>query len=993
MTGNSGWRMRCIPLGKLVVCLSAALILCLPASAIELDRLNSQFTLRSWDSQTGLPSDSVWDVHVADDGYLWVATEGGLVRFDGFQFEVFNSLTHDAFAVDDVRRIAAAPDGSLWVSTYGGGVVHVAGNTLRRYDVQDGIDNPVTYSVAVAADGSVWAATETSACLLKAGSERFECFNEASGLGSRRVFDMAQASDGKMWFISLASGVSSFDGDSFTNFATDFGLETPPFFLVDADPVFDVIFATYLGDYFALKDNAFDRVEFEGTPKGMIPIAFHRDQDGNAWVGSTTHGLSRVLPAYRGFVDLLGELQVFSIADDADGSLWIGTTEGLYYLSAPPFIPWGKPEGLADDTFVVAEAPGGDIWAGTEGDGLYRLGTDGVIDNYTEDDGLPAASVSALMIEPNGLVWAGTFSSGIAWLRDGKVVGILSEEDGLASNQVSAIHQDSKGAVWIGTSSGLQRFSNGKISHWLGSESGLEAGLVRHISETDDGRLLLSTSSGLAIVDTDRVEVVETLTRADGLGSNIIATSYIDERGVTWLGGRSGGLTRMENGEVFSFLPSHRLGIDSIMGIAEDAYGFLWLAGRNGIARIPREQLDAVAAGTAEYVEARPINLSDGLRSPRVPGGFQTPVIRARDGRVWMATGEGLVVIDPAEMEPRGTGVNVIFDQVIADGEALPIRSGATLPAGTRTVQVNYSVPRLNDGAALRFRYRLRGIDERWQEAGERRAAFFTSLTPQDYVLEVQATLEGRPFADSAEGAGAFEFAVAPLWHQTMAVQIAKWLLVLGVFGWLFQYLSLHYRRRAQRLESLVIERTGELTAALNEVQRLSRIDTLTQVANRRHFEERLEEAWASAEENGDPVSVMIVDIDHFKAFNDAVGHQAGDHALKTVAQALASAVREQDFVARYGGEEFIILLAGTDTDVAREIGLRVQQRIRDLNLRHPGLGNGDVLTVSAGFATAKPGDTSSAEALIGRADEALYQAKAEGRDRLVTASPRVREG
>ncbi|MFK8031486.1 MAG: GGDEF domain-containing protein [Gammaproteobacteria bacterium] len=228
------------------------------------------------------------------------------------------------------------------------------------------------------------------------------------------------------------------------------------------------------------------------------------------------------------------------------------------------------------------------------------------------------------------------------------------------------------------------------------------------------------------------------------------------------------------------------------------------------------------------------------------------------------------------------------------------------------------------------------------------------------------------------------ELYVEPLWYQTYGMRTFFIALALLIAWVIYLIACRRYRLRQRRLEELVGDRTLALREALGEVEKISRTDALTQVSNRRHFEQRLREVWAQAVELRQPVGVMMIDIDYFKQYNDVAGHQAGDECLVTVAQMLAKNVRGNDFVARYGGEEFIVLLVSSDVEATRIVGQRIQSSIRELGLKHPGRPQGSVVTVSAGFATASPGHIESPEELIKRADEALYKAKENGRDCIV---------
>ncbi len=654
-------------------------------------------------------------------------------------------------------------------------------------------------------------------------------------------------------------------------------------------------------------------------------------------------------------------------------------------------MPWGEPEGVTSGTYVVTPANDDGVWVGAEGVGLFRVTNRGEISHITAEDGLPSESVSSLLLDQDGMLWIGTFGGGVALLRGDKITDVINQDSGLLDNQITSFLHDKNGAMWVGTAGGLNRLVDGKVTHRFTTDEGLLANLVRNIAEDRERNLLISSDSGLIRMSLDTFEFTETLDRASGLATDVVAATYVDRRGVIWIGQRSGGLARLEGDNLFVYKSEHELGIDSIMTIVEDYEGYLWLAGRRGIVRIAKTDLERVAAGTAGRVTSRTFSENDGLRSVRVPGGFKTASTRTRDGRIWFATAKGLVVVDPRMLPSINEPLDIRIESVEADGVQILNDGSYKIPAGAHNIQIDYTVPRLHDAESLQFRYRLSGGEERWLEVGQRRTAFFTSLPPRISTFEVAVTRTGQRWSDTGQNAISIELYVEPLWYQTYKVQFLA-AVILVLLGWVSYLLAVRRLRiRQKRLQQLVEDRTEALRDALGEVEKMSRTDALTQVSNRRHFEERLKVDWAEAIENRRPIGVMMIDIDYFKRFNDVAGHVEGDRCLSQVAQVLAGSVRGKDFVARYGGEEFVVLLLGSDVAAMRQIGARLQASVRELNIPHPGRPAGSVVTVSAGFASAEPGHIDSPEELIRLADDALYEAKERGRDCIVVESEWVR--
>ena len=820
--GPKSQRCRFASLPGVLVAVGVLLVTGQPvAFGLGSDRLPSQFAHRSWTAADGIPSTVVWDVHVAADDYLWLATEGGIARFDGVGFDVFRAATHPAFIVDDVRRLAEGPPGTIWAATYGGGLIRVHDQRVTRFDHAHGLNNDLVYSVYVARSGTVWAGTASGACRLR--QTRFECWTTADGLAGERIVGITETDDGTMWFSSMAGGVTVFDGDRFTAYGPDQGLTNPQVYFVVPEPNAGVFFGTYRGQYHRGHAGGVTSVPRpKGIPSNLIPVSGLLDREGQLWIGTVGRGLWRFSPRpvhvkTPGFEDA----DVFGLAEDGDGGLWAATTRGLHHFSAGPFVPWGKQEGLANSTFVVApDKTPGVVWVGTEGFGLYRVAPDGMIDHFTKKNGLPYDSVSALMVEPDGTLWAGTFGGGIAIIRQNKVVRTIDTKAGLARNQVGSVYRDRKGAVWIGTAGGLNQVVDFRVRRTLTKKDGLPTDYIRYINEDAQGRLLLSSDSGLTRLSADRSTVVDTLTATTGLASTLVAMTHVDRRGVVWIGSRNGFLSRLQGDTLFQFEDRHGLSISSVMAVVEDDHRHLWLAGRQGIVRVAMAELDAVAEGRASRVSTRPYTELDGLREARVPGGFQSPAVRLSDGRIWFATTGGAAVLDPAHLPPTDPPLSVRIEGIRLDGGPLVSSNSAVIPVGTESVQIDYAAPQLNYGETLRFRYRLGGGAARWLPAGARRTAFFTSLPPRRNVLEVGVARAGQPFDADSSPTKVFEFYVEPRWYQTYTVRALAIIGLIALAATVYFVARAQHRRRERHLERLIDDRTVELRQAMKVVER-----------------------------------------------------------------------------------------------------------------------------------------------------------------------------
>jgi diguanylate cyclase (GGDEF)-like protein len=372
------------------------------------------------------------------------------------------------------------------------------------------------------------------------------------------------------------------------------------------------------------------------------------------------------------------------------------------------------------------------------------------------------------------------------------------------------------------------------------------------------------------------------------------------------------------------------------------------------------------------------------MRSAECSGFTQPAGWKTRDGRLWFPTIEGAVVIDPDRIRTNTLPPPVVVEQTFVDRRLLPRGQEATFGPGRGDLEFHYAGLSFVDPDRVRFRYMLEGFDRDWVEAGPRRVAFYTNIPPGRYAFRVRAANNDGVWSDKD---AVVRFSLRPHFRQT------PWFYGLCALGLLLvgfgaaRVRAVRARARERELEKTVAERTLQLEEANSKLQRLSEVDPLTGIANRRRFEETLAREWRRATRGQMPVSLVMIDIDNFKDFNDAYGHQVGDQCLRRVAGEIREALtRPGDLVARYGGEEFAAVLPSTPARGALAVAEVLRSRVEGLATKHPRVPLG-VVTISLGVATAAPGPESSAEGLVASADEALYRAKRAGKNRVEAAA------
>lgn len=948
-----------------------------PAYALDPDRALSQYVHDTWSRKEGLPSAVIWEVAQSSDGYLWLATQNGLARFDGVHFDVFNSTNSAEFTTDDVRAILETAAGELWIGTYGGGVKRRTAGGFETLTAADGLAHNVVYDIFQSSDDAMWFATAAGASRYANGE--FTTYAAGDGMAHDRVFRIMEADDGTMWFATLVGGLSRYRNGEFTTFDVDAGLSSNQVHELYRDPSGTVWVGTYGGSLYRIVEGEPEAVEMPEGMGGNGVQSILEDRDGTLWIGTYNNGLVR----YRddtfeaAGTDLLTDPYVFSMTEDQEGSLWIGTRDRLNRLRDGKFLVYGEPEGLTDATFVVAEAArGGSIWVGTEGHGVERIG-DGAPIRLTTDNGLTSNNISALTPDGKGGLWIGTFGGGVNHWNHGSVTR-LGPEDGLASAHIFALARAADGSLWVAADGGVSHVVDGRIEKTYTTDDGLADPLIRQIHVNGERIWLGTNGGGISLLENG---TVTNLTTADGLPSNIVYAFHRDERGILWIGTRDGGLSRYTDGEFANIGIGQGLPQSSVYAILPDDSGNLWLTGAGGVVRVKREQLDGVAEGRIDRVQARLFGSADGLRSSQFAGGFQPAGIQSTGGDLWLPTSRGVAVFDPGELDFNSRPPPVYIEEVIVDGVAAPARDTLTLPAGSGNLEIHYTGLSLVAPDRVDFRYRLEGYDPEWQRVNDRRVAYYTGLPSGDYTFHVTASNNDGLW--NPDGARLAISQSAFLYETPLFIGLCC--LVALFLAWLaYRFMVRHWRTRQAQLERLVRERTAQLEMALDKVERISRIDGLTGVANRRYFDEMLERVWQRAVRDRRHVGLILVDLDHFKELNDSQGHQAGDDCLRRIAELLGRNIRpDSDLLARYGGEEFVILAPDADEAAVRDIAVRLRTAVEAAGIvRDPAAGQ--TMTISAGYASTIPDSGRDVHNLLRQADAALYAAKHGGRNQTM---------
>lgn len=775
------------------------------ALALEPEKAITQYSRAIWRTEEGLPQNTVRAMAQTSDGYLWFGTQAGLVRFDGVLFKVYNRRNSPVFENHHVYALAVDRSDTLWVGTNGGGLIRLQDEELRRYGVDDGLPTGRVTALEIGLDGDLWIGTYGGG-LVHFDGEKMDIFNTSDGLAHDVIFALDSDGAGGVWIGTYGGGVSHFrDGQFDLHLNTSNGLRDNGVFAIHQAADGDLWIGTNQGLH-RYHDGVVEVFTVaEGLSHDRI-LSIVVDRDGILWVGTYGGGLNRRVDGEFTYLNRIENGftsdNVWSLFEDLEGAIWAGTLGGgLVQLKDGPFTTYSVAEGLASELpSSFYEDRQGALWIGSRNRGLSRF-QNGKFETFTTAQGLASNNIWTVVGDHRGDVWVGTTGSGLGRLQDGRWTNFTTR-DGLAGNAVFALAVDQHHDLWIGTNKGLNRYREGRFELFT-SADGLANNQVRTFEEDRDGNLWIGTSGGVSRFDG---ETFTTFTTAQGLSSNNVWTVQEDRAGVIWMGTYGGGLNRFKDGQITTVTTREGLFDDDLTAILEDDQGFLWIGTSRGIFRVVLDDLNAFLDGRAPDFSFVTYSRGDGLKSADCYGG-DPPGWRGRDGRLWFATLDGIAVVDPSLVGIRSAPA-VLIEKVEVDGRRL-LPDPDPLPPTGLSYDFHFAAPTLAVPDKVHLRYRLKGLDETWREAGSKeRSVVFNSLRPGNYTFEVMASDEvGRWTGEPVE----YSFVINPAFHQTPAF-FGLCALAVGLVGYGFHRVRVqHLKRREKELAVRVAEALADL--------------------------------------------------------------------------------------------------------------------------------------------------------------------------------------
>jgi len=708
--------------------------------AFASSRASAQYNFDHWTADTGLPQNIIRAIHQTPDGYLWLATLDGLVRFDGVRFAVFNRMNSPG--INSNRFIALYEDreGALWLGTESSGVTRYHRGRFTTYTTQHGLTSNVVLGISGDKEGNTLVLSGDQ--VMRWSDGRFLAVGTitlSNDLGTGQTV-IERDNKGGFWGVN-DRGLSHFTNGRLSVLAQRDGLPSLNIHSVAEDG--------HGALWVATRDAGLVRIGAgrvaparKGAPgkrawfiAGPEIKGISEDRQGAFWLTDLDSGLSHLLT--RQLPPALAPFDYCRLYEDREGNIWIGTEGGgLYRARKQSITVYSKQEGLAGpNTYPIYEDREGAIWIGAQG--LNRF-AGGVFANFTAREGLASPSVSAIGEDRDGRLWIGT-AGGLQVFSGGRLRIARELSDVLAAPQlVQAICQDREGALWFGADTGLVRYQNGVAAKFT-TRDGMASDDVKVIIEGASGRLWIGSYGGLTSFKDGKFTAY---TERDGLPSNSVRALYEDRDGVLWVGTYDGGLGRFKDGRFTRYTTRDGLFNDGVFQILDDARGNFWMSSNRGIYRVRKQELDDFAEGKLRSIYSTAYGKADGMLNAECNGGRWPAGIRARDGRLWFPTQDGAAVIDPETIQTNPQPPPVMIESFLLDREPVaidPQLRAVRVTPDKENFEIGYTALSFINSEHIRFRYKLEDLDHDWTEAGTRRSVYYSHIPPGDYVFRVIA--------------------------------------------------------------------------------------------------------------------------------------------------------------------------------------------------------------------------------------------------------------
>lgn len=756
----------------------------------------AQYHFDHWTTDNGLPQNTVRDMVQTRDGYIWIATLGGLARFDGKRFTVFSKVTQPEMRSNRLTVLHEDRKGQLWIGTEEGGLLRYHEGVFTSWTTREGLPGNFIDYLDEDEAGTLLIFTDQGAAQWRDG--RFTSLP--------LIFQPILQSNPMMLYARYLNFALKPAATGHQIFHQGRWEDLPPA-LSDGQNGSKVPFGNILPGHIA---DSRGRLWFNGTttsgyyahqgsqwkaitapPTKGAP--FYLDQKGRYWTIYQT-GVALEKDGYTVPLPVQGVSWWYRVLEDREGNVWLGTYENGLLRLLEQTVSFLTLPGEPRERYVypLLESRSGKVWISAGEAGLTQY-ADGQFKRFPLPGAKGSLDISSFYEDRDGSLLVGTYLYGLTRFQQGQ----WRKDEALSAHvkgRVDVIFRDRQGDLWLGGQNGLDRqASNGQWTHY-GPENGLPTKHVKTMLEDSAGRLWIAGYGCLALWDKGHFT---TWTPAEGLIADRVIALHEDSEQRLWVGTAESGLYRFQptgaGWQMTRYTTREGLFSNEVKQIFEDEQGYFWIGSEQGIYRLRKQELNDFAAGRSAGLTCVAFGKADGLLNTACIGGFQPAGFKARDGRLWFPTMEGVAIVDPRRVSTNPLPPPIAIEDCLLDRRHVDWQAGISIQPGQSSLEINYTGLSFHKSDQMRFRYRLEGLEDDWIEAGPRRTAYYSHLPAGSYMFRVTAANSDGIWNNA--GKSLRIVVVPPLYRRWWFVLLAL-TTVIGLVALAFQY-------RIQQLQTL----------------------------------------------------------------------------------------------------------------------------------------------------------------------------------------------
>lgn len=748
-----------------------------------------QYVLQQWKVEDGLPQSTVRCITQTHDGYLWVGTWSGLVRFDGVQMKSFTTGNTSALQTQNIMSLYTDKKGMLWIGTDGGGLVQYSHGSFHHFDSTNGIQALRILSINEDSAGRMWFATELGIYVYN--GKKFLHYSEVHGLPFTYANQVAPFCNGKMYLGFVNNGCVA-HLDSNDSIVVDEKFSTGGYTVAVDDSGTIWYGARGRGFVKRKKEKEFINHRFAD----VHPTETYLLRNNEKWL-ITQDNISIITDSSITLLNGIENIEFSGITvvfQDREGNIWLGKEgDGLILLRAKKIETRSKQNGFPSDMIMSGvQDQTGKIWIGTWDEGLLCAKSNA--EHFSKIHlAKNAYNMYALNTSSDGTLWVGTWANGLFSIKNGTVQRLAKSIVEQYTSVVS-IDEDTKQRLWVGTAhEGAVCFDGDSVKVW-NTQSGMSGNRINNILCARNGDTWISvSSSGVNRITNGMLNVYK---KGSGLNDNFASPMYEDDEGSIWIG-TNNGLNRWKNG-MFSYVTEQQGLFDgAIAEIIQDNEGNFWIGAIHGIYRVTKKELNDAADGKISSVTCLTFGKEDGMLNEETGGGGANRCWKTTDGKLWFSTSKGVVIIDPKTITTNEIPPTVMFQTVQVENIPVQISDTIVLQPNNEKLELEFSGINFSAPKKIRFHYKLEGFNPKWYDVGTKRFVQYTNLAPGEYTFQLKAQNNSGVWSSNQ---ASLHIVVLPKYYETwwFRVMLVVMFLSIGLAAYRIRIRQLEKEKKEQ---------------------------------------------------------------------------------------------------------------------------------------------------------------------------------------------------